>query len=318
MLDGVGVSDLQEQIYRRLLRGAAGATVIAEQLGVSRGQLSREIATLRELGLVVRLATRPATYGAAQPDIALTALIHRREQGHRLTRSVVQELMGEFAIGARESAPGAEVEFLTATDSIMQRYAQLQLAAEEEVRIVDAPPHLVPAEAPNPFEAGSLARGVRWRVIYDVVTFEHSRKWQSMKECVAAGELARSLANVPAKMHISDRTLAMVFPRGTDRVTSAMVVHPSPLLDSLVKLFDLMWEQATPTFPVDVRKSSGLTDTEATVLGLLAAGEKDEAIARVMGVHVRTVRRHVRRLCAQLEAPSRFVAGIHATQRGWV
>ncbi|MFB9390600.1 helix-turn-helix domain-containing protein [Streptomyces coeruleoprunus] len=54
------------------------------------------------------------------------------------------------------------------------------------------------------------------------------------------------------------------------------------------------------------------------LLALLAAGLKDEAIARRLGVHVHTARRRISRLLDALDARTRFQAGARASQRGWL
>ncbi|WP_236246648.1 helix-turn-helix domain-containing protein [Streptomyces sp. CC210A] len=58
--------------------------------------------------------------------------------------------------------------------------------------------------------------------------------------------------------------------------------------------------------------------TAAGVALLLAAGLKDEAIARRLGVHVHTARRRITRLLDALDARTRFQAGARATARGWL
>jgi DNA-binding NarL/FixJ family response regulator len=57
---------------------------------------------------------------------------------------------------------------------------------------------------------------------------------------------------------------------------------------------------------------------ELLLLELLADGLKDEAVARALGVSVRTVRRMVAELMNRLDARSRFQAAILAKQRGWL
>ncbi|WP_230885623.1 helix-turn-helix domain-containing protein [Streptomyces spinoverrucosus] len=61
-----------------------------------------------------------------------------------------------------------------------------------------------------------------------------------------------------------------------------------------------------------------LSDTQRELLALLAAGLKDEAIARRMGVHVHTVRRRIADLLETLDAETRFQAGALATRQGWL
>ena len=52
------------------------------------------------------------------------------------------------------------------------------------------------------------------------------------------------------------------------------------------------------------------------VLNLLAAGLTDDAMARHLGVSVRTVQRRVREICARLGARTRFQAGLQARRHG--
>ncbi|OII66403.1 LuxR family transcriptional regulator [Streptomyces sp. CC77] len=59
-------------------------------------------------------------------------------------------------------------------------------------------------------------------------------------------------------------------------------------------------------------------EQQRELLSLLAAGLKDEAIARRLGVHVHTARRRITRLLDALDARTRFQAGARATARGWL
>lgn len=60
------------------------------------------------------------------------------------------------------------------------------------------------------------------------------------------------------------------------------------------------------------------SEDQLELLGLLAEGLKDEAIARRLGVHVHTARRRITRLLHDLDADTRFQAGARATLRGWL
>ncbi|MFD1936887.1 hypothetical protein ACFSKW_35995 [Nonomuraea mangrovi] len=50
---------------------------------------------------------------------------------------------------------------------------------------------------------------------------------------------------------------------------------------------------------------------------MLAAGLKDEAVVRRLGVSLRTVHRRVSELTDRLGARTRFQAGLLAARRGW-
>lgn len=54
------------------------------------------------------------------------------------------------------------------------------------------------------------------------------------------------------------------------------------------------------------------------ILRLLALGKTDAAIAAERGQSVRTVRRHIGEMMADLDAKSRFAAGVAAVRRGWL
>ncbi|MER6511518.1 hypothetical protein ABT158_32200 [Nonomuraea sp. NPDC001636] len=54
------------------------------------------------------------------------------------------------------------------------------------------------------------------------------------------------------------------------------------------------------------------------LLGLLAGGLTDEAIARTLGLGLRTVQRRIHAVMRDLNAVTRFHAGLEARERGWI
>jgi DNA-binding NarL/FixJ family response regulator len=61
-----------------------------------------------------------------------------------------------------------------------------------------------------------------------------------------------------------------------------------------------------------------LPESWSAVLQLLAEGHTDETIANRLDVSTRTIRRITKTLMNQLQARSRFQAGINATRQGWI
>ncbi|MGI5530482.1 response regulator transcription factor [Streptomyces syringium] len=57
-------------------------------------------------------------------------------------------------------------------------------------------------------------------------------------------------------------------------------------------------------------------ELDHTIVRLLAAGLKDEAIARRLGMSLRTARRHIADIMETLGAESRFQAGMLAARAG--
>jgi DNA-binding NarL/FixJ family response regulator len=78
-------------------------------------------------------------------------------------------------------------------------------------------------------------------------------------------------------------------------------------------LFELLWEQGSPLLP-----EPGAAPSDRGLLAMLAAGAKDETIARELGISSRTVTRRVGELLDELGARTRFQAGVLAERQGWL
>ena len=97
------------------------------------------------------------------------------------------------------------------------------------------------------------------------------------------------------------------------------MIHSSSLLDTLSALFEAVWATAVPVrFGDQAVGGDQAAGDRRMLLGLLAAGLTDEAIADQLDWHPRTVQRHVRRLMTELGAQTRFQLGLQATRRGWL
>jgi DNA-binding NarL/FixJ family response regulator len=61
-----------------------------------------------------------------------------------------------------------------------------------------------------------------------------------------------------------------------------------------------------------------VNELRSTILELLASGVTDEVAARRIGISSRTFRRHVATIMDELQADSRFQAGVAAARAGLV
>lgn len=114
-----------------------------------------------------------------------------------------------------------------------------------------------------------------------------------------------------------DRRVAVV-PLAGGSKDSIVLVHPSGLLDGLMELFEAYWERAEPLLSEGPDVVEGPSEEELVLVRLLHSGYKDQAIARQLGVSVRTATRRVAALMQRLDAGTRFQAGVKARERGWV
>jgi DNA-binding NarL/FixJ family response regulator len=87
------------------------------------------------------------------------------------------------------------------------------------------------------------------------------------------------------------------------------------MVQFLVDVFDHLWDGATAVDCHDTGYAEVADDLQQTIAGLMAKGYTDEVLARKLGMSVRTCRRHIASLMRELDAVSRFQAGVRAGRR---
>lgn len=321
MLEALGLTDAEATVYRHLLV-ASGSTVpeIASMVGLGSQRVQRVLAQLEEKGLVSRGPGRNPQFSIPPPELALEALVARREEEIKRARLEIDALLRDLPTEQARHGGLPPVDLVEGLDAARQRWVQIQRSAQAEVCIIDRPPHVLTATAPNPVELELLPRGIAYRVLYDEASLDVPGKLDAAKACMAAGEDARVSDEVPLKLVMADATIALTYDVQGQEIRDGLVVHPSPLLDALVKLFNLLWDKATPlgSSLEPGQTAHELDELDQTILVLLAAGAQDETMARRLGVAVRTVRRRVSHLMQILNAKTRFQAAVRAKERGWI
>jgi DNA-binding Lrp family transcriptional regulator len=313
-LAGAGVGAGDERVLRALLtRPQATAAELAAMIGQPPDEVAAALDRLSGRGLVARLAGPPARYTAADPRTALDVLIHPAEHALRRARDAVAELTALFHTARTERPSAGPVEVVTGHE-ISRAFVWMQQSAVRDVRAFDRPPYV--HAAGNPVEPSILARGVRWRAVYHPDALELPGAVTGIRDLVALGEQARVLAYVPFKMQLVDDRMAIVALDSDSPVARAALVYPSALLEALAIVFESCWQRA---IPLDTAAGEAeISDEDRLLLTLLAAGVKDDAIGRQLGLSVRTMRRRVRRLLDLLGTQTRFQAGMEAARRGWI
>jgi DNA-binding Lrp family transcriptional regulator len=319
LLEGLGVSGAEEGAYRALLRhGPATLNELAGETGGSAAAIRRMLPRLEDLGLISRLAGRPLRVIATPPNVAIDVLAARRQEEITHSRAAAAALVAESA--GRGTGPGPEevLEVVNGSDALARRYLQLERTAEHEILVLVHPPYAVDVSD----DGENLLRAARHRAptrgIYGPLAFEVPGMLEHTRRAVADGEQAR-LGQVPVKLAIADGRTAMLplVSESGRAVESALVVHPSALLDALVGLFEVLWQAAVPLRLSEDGGIGGapwLQQPDREVLALLTAGLKDEAIARQLGLSSRTVQRRVQAILERLGAGTRFQAGYLASR----
>lgn len=213
------------------------------------------------------------------------------------------------------------LEVLQGLPAVVDAFTGLQRSARTLIRTLDRPPYLSdggPAVATE--QAPSVARGVHHRTIYLASNLHDEHLRGVIAESMEMGEEARIEHDLPMRMSIADDQRALlILPQPTDtadarRSIQAVLVHPSALLDGLIRMFESTWAHSLPLCAL----GSDDLDQDRRLLSMLSSGMTDARIAHAIGVSERTVARRVASLQERLQAPSRFVLGVRAAQAGLI
>lgn len=319
-LHALGLSPAEQRLYELLLTRQAITLAEAGELSHNADAL---ILRLERRGLVTQLPGKPRRYAVVAPDEALAGLITERERELAAARRRLTELTARFRQAPAEGQT-ALAEVCHGTEAAVSWYERLHAGANRECRIFERPPYLIPDhwKTSDHVEFKALARGVRFRVLYDRRSMSSQPgRVRDLERSAAAGEVFR-VADVPMKLLLSDEPLALLPLRSPDDLSAWLIVRGSALYDALSAMFEAYWEQALPlrlwADQGPAVAAGGPTATERDLLALLTAGHTEDVIAEHLGWHRQTVHRHLGSLMRRLDSVSRFQAGYQAVQRGWL
>ncbi|MFI6789035.1 LuxR C-terminal-related transcriptional regulator [Nonomuraea sp. NPDC050383] len=277
---------------------------------------------------LIRLHLIDAETGTAVD--AAAALARSLRDSHRaLDRLVEQHVRAALLAQRYLGLPGrrtddTHIEFFARThhqERLYQRIDELTELTRHEI----ASMHPAAPWTSEVLEKGlarnrvSIGNGLRVRSLHAQITFADPMMREYVNALAEEGVEVRAAPLIPTRMLIYDRHTAIVQADPEDLDAGAVLIQGDGVVRSLSALYDYCWMTASE--PEDVpRTADGVTLTEAqrAVLRLLASGAKDTAIARGLGVSVRTVTRTVGELTTILGATSRFQAGVRAARLGWL
>jgi DNA-binding CsgD family transcriptional regulator/sugar-specific transcriptional regulator TrmB len=326
VFEPLGVDEATFAVYHALLSHPDSTPEqIAALVDLSATTVQELMDKLRKLDLLVPTWTNPGGEHAVHPRVGLTGLAERRrsELNRQLgelreaeaTAEVVAEQYNEL-LTARSSG---DVEVLKGRGNASRRIEELALKARETFWGL-VPTHIdeTARSVEDSPDLPLLERGIRLRTVY-LQSMTASK--QAMEYAAAVHKLGcevRVTPTLPMRLLLVDGEIA-IMPMDPESPTAGAVIHRSPaVLAIALSLFDAYWSKATEMFDPDERDDAPLTPHEAEVLRLLAGGAKDEQVARLLGISLRTARRITATLSDRLDAASRFELGVAAAKRGWV
>ncbi|MEV6973906.1 helix-turn-helix transcriptional regulator [Kitasatospora sp. NPDC093806] len=327
MLTTLGLDGSSESVYREMLaRPQDGVAELARSLSMTEEQIRAALDTLSELALLRPSAERAGELRAVSPDIGMEILMARQQaelaaqqQRVEASRVAAAQLIADYA-DLRPTVGHPDVEHLVGLDEIRDRLASLtrELRTEAMTFAPGGAQRPQAIEAAKPLNQDLLERGVRMRTVYLDSVRNSAHTVEYVTWLAGLGGQVRTVAELPTRMIIFDRTTAVIPVRSDDSAAGAVVLTGQGMLTALCALFETVWATGRPLGAATPTDEHGLTPQEQATLTMLAEGHTDDAIAKRLGVSPRTARRIATDLMERLDARSRFQAGVRAAKAGWL
>lgn len=314
----VGPTGETEQFYRHLLRSVPSTVEEhADAMGWQARDAQRVLRHLERMRLarltpdgLVRVDDPRAGVGRLL-DTEEADLDARRRGLLDLRRSL-ESFEADYRRGLQLSGPQAatweQVAPAEAADVVEHLYrtsrgAILQVAGRVDI----GPAH---QESVRRHWQAVAASGRELRTIFPLSVLTHPH-WHAFTETRAeAGEQQRYLADEALRVEFGVFGSSGVLVEERDLAGEYLLMRPSMVVEAFVLLFEELWRRAEPVLSKDA------TAQEVKLLELLALGFKDEAIARQLGLGLRTVRRRIAGLMEEHGADTRFQLGLAVKRHG--
>lgn len=297
----------------------------ALSLGLTEQAVADAVATLLQ-GRLLRCEPGTRALVPVDPEVAAALLVTPMEQEINARQERIAQIRRQ-ASGFREAyahRPHTEHDG-GGTEQIagpVELHGHLRLAADgcqDELlvllsgqyndEVLDVVPHLC---------AQLAERGVAVRIVCEHRSRADLRLRAGIRQLCAAGAHVRTMTHVPRSGLVFDRSLALLLGDAEDSEVRASRLGSQELVGFLLGMFEHLWDSATPLECLDSGYSEVAGDLRQTIAGLMAKGFTDEVLARKLGMSVRTCRRHIASMMRELDAVSRFQAGVQAAQRSLV
>ncbi|GGR58398.1 hypothetical protein J2S40_003480 [Nocardioides luteus] len=318
LMTALGFDPGSAQLYSRLLPlNGWPLVVVAATLSTSEEELRQEAAPLIESGVICVGETLTVLSPPAVVAHMLERAATRAQDAHDHLLKISQSVPYVAGTAARIPGPIGEEHPIDgeviATEFTPETFERLVSATSGEMMWLRPSVTVHPSEMRfiSVIEA-TIKAGRRCRGIYPATAWKNSPDVLRMRAEI--GEEIRILPRVSTHLMVVGSTHAM-FPDPLGPVQQPMVnVRQRGIVEVVTNYYEELWRRAMPVDGLDEEPSA----ERRLLLAELASGAQDEQIARRLGVSLRTVRRRVAELLEELNATSRFEAGVEAARRHWI
>jgi hypothetical protein len=320
-LAALGLTSAEETLYRALLRTPvlnpeSAASVVGADLRTTAELVDRLVGA----GLVLREGDELV---AAPPEHALERLIddeQRRLQAARDqlagVRGLVPALAADYRATRGALGEPVQIDALPLAEALPV-LRNLAVESEGDLLFMRSDQWRLPiVRVVDDWVRDQLRQGRRSRVLYPARVLEEAP--ESVRRRADLGEHVRILGELPGRLAVIGEAAALV-PRRFDLADDVLLIlRQESLITAVTLLFEALWERALIVPGIGGDEEAERDSARRLILDQMARGAKDEQIARTLGLSLRTVRRRVADLMDELDAGSRFQAGVEAVRRGWL
>ncbi|HEU4514155.1 MAG TPA: helix-turn-helix domain-containing protein [Nocardioidaceae bacterium] len=314
-----GLQPGDEQVYRRLLRATVSERErLTEVLGLPMAELDEVLARFEAAGLVHlvgdEVRVEPPLEVLAHVAEAETERLRAEYEAVEAFRRLIPGLVLEHSAATRQAGVGTvDVEAVGSSDISGLFRGLIEESTGDLLWLRPDQWRLPVSSTIDPMVLEALRAGRGSRAVYPTRALEEAP--QVLRARAEAGEQLRVVASIPTRIAIFGGTAALIPDRWGENSGRRLVVREHALVGALTALFEQVWERAMTVPGLGGEPAEGV---QRLLLVQLAHGAKDEQIARALGISLRTVRRRVADMMAELGAESRFQAGVEAVRRGWI
>jgi DNA-binding CsgD family transcriptional regulator len=309
-------------VYRyAVANGIVDLPTVAAGLGLPVEQVDQAVGELVRHRLLRKDYADPRRLLAVDPEIAAMAVVSPMEREIYQRRELIAQVRQrtdmfrtDYARAGLPSAAGAAVRvsgapevrgYLKVTSDSCQREVMMLQAGKQDTEEFDDFLQVC---------LQLLERGVAVRIVCQHRSRADLTTRMKIKRVADAGAQVRTTSHIPRTAVVFDRSLAVLLGADQGDVSAAQVADED-MVEFLVDVFDHLWDGASPVDTHDTGYAEVADDLQQTIAGLMAKGYTDEVLARKLGMSVRTCRRHIATLMRELDAVSRFQAGVRAGRR---
>ncbi|WP_228121127.1 helix-turn-helix domain-containing protein [Streptomyces fagopyri] len=294
----------------------------AIDLELSRDGILSALSSLTERGLIHLSDDDAAPLRLMDPKLVADVVTAPMEMAIRRQQASLDAARGRFS-GLHEHylegmrRRSLKVELVPRLEEV--RAALNRAAAECKTEVLTSQPggNRVPEALEEALKRDSvtLARGVRMRTLY-----QHTARFNGPSQSYVAamtqlGAEYRTAHELFGRLIVFDREVAFIPEAGG--TWGAVIIREPSIVHYMCDIFEQTWSLAQPFSDATTDGLETVArEVDRTIARLLAAGLKDETIARRLGMSLRTARRHIADIMESLGAESRFQAGVIMASRG--